>query len=394
VEHGAGGAAIGGGDMTTVTLDSVDAVRDTIREAAARGTGLRIAGRGIWLDAGRPVRASGSVSTREFAGIVDYVPGDLTLTARAGTSLTEIRAATAEHNQWLALDPFGPDDGTVGATVATASAGPLSTFFGTPRDLVLGLEFVTGGGTVARGGGRVVKNVAGFDITRLLTGSWGTLGVITEATLRLHARPEADVSMAVSIGGTGLDLSRLREALRRFPFLPYACEVVNSALARALQLGDQPVALFRLGGNMEAVSAQRAALVEVGETREIDGDVWHRLRHAEPRGASVFRLSRRPAQIGETWTEAMDVARACPGTLVHCAPARGTARCIVPPQGGLARTLSDVFASARSTRAGERLSDDVWAACFPPPRREIDARVRAAFDPAHVLNPGILGEAA
>ena len=392
MEHGAGGAAHGDEDMTVITLDSVEAVRATIRDAAARGTGLRIVGCGTWLDAGRPVRASGSVSTRELAGIVDYVPGDLTLTARAGTSLAEIRAATAEHNQWLALDPFGSDDGTVGATVATASAGPLSTFFGTPRDLVLGLEFVTGGGNVARAGGRVVKNVAGFDITRLFTGSWGTLGVITEVTLRLHARPEADISIAVTMGGTGDDLSRLREALRRFPFAPYACEVVNPALARALQLGDRPIALFRLGGNLEAVSAQRAALVEVGETREIDGEVWHRLRRTEPSEAFVFRFSRRPGQVGATWTDAMDVARACPETLVHCAPARGIARCIVRPQSGLAQTLGSVFAGAQSSRIGERLSGDVWAACFPPPRREIDARVRAAFDPAGVLNPGILGE--
>ena len=394
MEHGAGGAAHGDDHMTAIMLGSVEAVRDTIREASSRGTGLRIVGRGTWLDAGRPVRASGSVSTRELAGIVDYVPGDLTLTARAGTSLAEIRAATAAHNQWLALDPFGADDGTIGATVATASAGPLATFFGTPRDLVLGIEFVTGGATAARGGGRVVKNVAGFDITRLLTGSWGTLGVITEVTLRLHARPEADVSMAVSIGGTGHDLTRLREALRRFPFMPYACEVVSSALARALQLGDQPVALLRLGGNAEAVSAQRAALVEVGETREIDSDVWQHLRHAEPSDALVFRLSQRPAQIGATWTEAMDVVRACPGTLAHCAPARGIARCIVPPQAGLAQTLSAVLASAQSNRIGERLSDDVWAASFPPPRREIDARIKAAFDPATVLNSGILGEVA
>src|SRR5439155_9619738 len=102
-------------------------------------------------------------------GIVEYVPGDLTLTARAGTTLAEIRDATAAEQQWLALDPHGSDDGTIGATVATASAGPLATAFGTPRDLVLGVEFLTGGGALARGGGRVVKNVAGFDLVRLLT---------------------------------------------------------------------------------------------------------------------------------------------------------------------------------------------------------------------------------
>ena len=165
-------------------------------DAAQRGAPLRIVGRGTWLDAGRPVRATETLSTRELSGITEYVPGDLTLTARAGTTLGEIREATAAHGQWLALDPSGSDDGTIGATIATASAGPLVTFFGAPRDLVLGVEFVTGAGVVARGGGRVVKNVAGFDLTRLLTGSWGTLGVITEVTVRLHARPEADESVA------------------------------------------------------------------------------------------------------------------------------------------------------------------------------------------------------
>src|SRR5206468_6797235 len=124
-------------------------------------------------------------------------PGDLTLTARAGTTLAEIRSATAEHNQWLALDPSGRDESTLGAIAATASAGPLATAFGTPRDLILGLEFVSGDGHIARGGGKVVKNVAGFDLTRLFIGSWGTLGVITEVSVRLHAKPEVDRTIAI-----------------------------------------------------------------------------------------------------------------------------------------------------------------------------------------------------
>ena len=102
--------------------------RDSRRACAtrrARGTTLRIVGRGTWLDAGRPVQATETLSTRELSGITEYVPGDLTLTARAGTTLGEIRDATAAHGQWLALDPYGTDDGTIGATVATGSAGPL-----------------------------------------------------------------------------------------------------------------------------------------------------------------------------------------------------------------------------------------------------------------------------
>ncbi|HWH52295.1 MAG TPA: FAD-binding protein, partial [Gemmatimonadaceae bacterium] len=165
--------------MTAVAVAPTEAIRERVLDARSRRAPLRIAGRGLWLDAGRPVHATDTLSTRELAGITQYVPGDLTITARAGTTLDEIRQATAAHGQWLALDPFGSDDGTIGATLATASAGPLSTFFGGPRDLALGVEFVTGDGVLARGGGRVVKNVAGFDLTRLMTGSWGTLAVIT-----------------------------------------------------------------------------------------------------------------------------------------------------------------------------------------------------------------------
>lgn len=378
--------------MTAVAVDSVAAVRDSIREAASRGLGLRIVGRGTWLDAGRPVHAAGTLSTRDLAGIVDYVPGDLTLTARAGTSLAEIREATAAHDQWLALDPLGRDDGSIGATVATASAGPLSTHFGTPRDLVLGLEYVTGSGTIGRCGGRVVKNVAGFDLTRLLTGSWGTLGVITEVTLRLHARPEADQTVAVPITGRAEDLTRIREALRRFPFTPYACEVLNAPFARGLGAGSAPIALFRLGGNPDAVHAQRTALVEIGDPSDIDADCWAALRAAEPRDAFVFRLSRRPAEIGLVWTEAMSIAEACPGTLVHARPLRGVVRCIVPASATAVDALRRLPASGQSMRIGERLNPDLWRESFPPMRREIDRQVKAAFDPDGVLNAGIFGE--
>lgn len=378
--------------MTAIALDSAQTVRETIRDAVSRGLGLRITGRGTWLDAGRAVRASGALSTRELTGIVDYVPGDLTITARAGTSLAEIREATAAHSQWLALDPLGGDDGTIGATVATASAGPLSTYFGTPRDLVLGLEFVTGSGTVARGGGRVVKNVAGFDLTRLLTGSWGTVGVITEVTLRLHARPEADATLAVPIRGDAADLVRIREALRRFPFTPYACEVLNAPLAQVVGAGSTAVALFRLGGNGEAVDAQRAALLELGEPIAVGARAWTSLRAAEARDAFVFRLSRRPTEIGVVWSEAWAIAESCPGTLVHARPARGSVRCIVPASDSAAASLARLLGSGQSVRIGERLSPALWRDSFPAPPREVDARVKARFDPAGVLNPGIFGE--
>lgn len=174
----------------------MDNVRDTqiaatIQDCIASRTPLRILGRGTWLDAGSPVRADTRLSLEFDSGVVAYSPNDLTLVVRAGTSLKEIAEVLDQHNQWLPLDPFNSldgGDGTIGATVATCSYGPLAALYGTPRDLVLGMTVVTGNGHIISPGGRVVKNVAGFDLTRLMIGSWGTLGVITQVALRVFAR--------------------------------------------------------------------------------------------------------------------------------------------------------------------------------------------------------------
>ena len=382
--------------MTTVVVDSVAGIRELLLDAAKRGAPVRVAGRGTWLDAGRPVRATEIVSTRELCGITEYVPGDLTLTARAGTTLGELRDVTRAHGQWLALDPAGSDEGTLGATVATASSGPLRSLFGAPRDLVLGVEFVTGAGVVARGGGRVVKNVAGFDLTRLLTGSWGTLGVITEVTVRLHARPEADESVAVSVDAkTGA--SRVRQLLRRLPFTPYACEILNAELAHVVTGARNVTALFRLGGNGESVAAQRKALIELGDPTKVDGDVWQRLATAEPQHAMVFRLSALPTAIEQVWTHAMSIATDCQGTMVHATASRGVVRCIVPSSGASIDALRRHFGASVSAikRIGERLPADLWPACAPPPTADrLSTGIKRTFDPRHVLNIGILGDPA
>lgn len=156
--------------------------------AAADQTPLRIVGLGTWLGAGSPVTADTRLSLQDDSGIVAYVPDDLTVTARAGTTLHELSEALATHNQWIALDPEGEHNATIGATVATCSYGPAAALFGTPRDQVLGVTVILGTGDIVRAGGRVVKNVAGFDLTRLMIGAWGTLGVITEITLRVRSR--------------------------------------------------------------------------------------------------------------------------------------------------------------------------------------------------------------
>jgi glycolate oxidase FAD binding subunit len=368
--------------MTTLPVDTTAAVRARVVAASSRGTSLRIVGRGAWLDAGRPVRATEMLSLEGLTGITEYVPGDLVLTARAGTTLGEIRQATAEHGQWLALDAYGGDDSTIGAVVSTGSNGPLLTSFGKPRDLVLGLEFVSGTGAIARGGGRVVKNVAGFDLARLLCSSWGTLGVITEVTVRVHARPERDESFAIAIDGAGA-AGRVRQVLRRLPFAPYACEVVNEALAQHLFGKAEVTAIIRLGGNGEAVDAQQKAFSELGDARLVDTTVWDRLRTCEPALSNVFRLSQLPSEIDKLWASGRPLSNA----FIHATPMRGVVRFIMP------RSANEALptVSPRVKRFGERLAPDLWPQ-FPAPASMIASRIKKAFDPRNVLNPGILGD--
>jgi glycolate oxidase FAD binding subunit len=377
--------------VTTAVSPSTETIAARVRDAASRNARLRIAGAGTWLDAGRPVDSAEQLSLATHSGISEYTPGDLTLTAKAGTTLREIHDVVSPHGQMLALDPFGSDDGTIGATIATASSGPLATRFGAPRDLALGLEFVSGLGTTVRGGGRVVKNVAGFDLTRLLTGSWGTLGVITEVAVRLHARPEADVTLAVSWNDERLDVGGVRTAVGRWPFVPLACEVVNDALGRQIGVGGAAV-LFRLGGNGEAVVAQRRAAAELGDSRELESGVWQALRAADTEAPLVLRLSRAPADVSSTWTDAIAIAAPYSDARVSASPGRGVVRCAIPTGGASTEQAAAILAGVKSRIIAERAPAKLWT--LPPLARPADplrSRIRAAFDPRHILNYGILG---
>ena len=390
----------------TTAPSSTAEVRDIVADALAaaragsRGDGLRIIGAGSWLGAGRPVTAERGLSVARLAGIVDYVPGDFTLTARAGTPLAEIAAVARAERQLLPLDPFGTPSGTIGATVATASAGPLAHAFGPPRDNVLGVETVTGTAGVVRGGGRVVKNVAGFDLTRLFVGAWGTLCVVTEVSIRMRALPAVDETLAVTIDSGGGPsaapaVAALARAVRDGPLAPLAFEVLNGALAKCLGLDGSTVALIRLAGNGAAVSAQRRALAAIGETTPVSGDVWDRLRNCEPRAAAVFRLSRAPALLAESWALADGIVEPVPGALVHASPGRGVVRCIVPDAAGDALDRV-VRAAVRApvTCIVERIPTSLWA--LVPARAAHDRLPRAVkqcYDPMGILNPGILGEA-
>jgi glycolate oxidase FAD binding subunit len=301
--------------MRPATLQELTEI---ISASATRAHPLRVVGRGTWLDGGAPVRADAEqVHVDAFGGIIEYEPGDLTITVGAATTIAELDAVTAPHHQWCPLSPWGGDAGSVGATIATASAGPYSRVLGLPRDLVLGLECVDGTGKVLRPGGKVVKNVAGFDLTRLMTGAWGTLGVITRASLRLRAKPAVDETWAVPLDADDASLPERMDAFSRGRTPPIACETIDAPLASRLGLDARTHLLVRLGGNAAFVAAARAAVATLGHAVIADERLWLTLREA-PRAVAI-----RPA--------------------------------------------------------------------MPTGVRALNDRVRNAFDPASILNPGIMG---
>jgi glycolate oxidase FAD binding subunit len=379
---------------------STDAVASAIWESVASETPLRIVGRSTWLDAGRPVRATKTISLRDDSGVVSYVPGDLTLTVRAGTPLSEIERITREHNQWLPLDPYGSPDGTIGATIATASAGPLSSGFGLPRDLLLGLEFVNGRGDVVRGGGKVVKNVAGFDLSRLMTGSWGTLGVITEVTLRLYALPAADRTFSIPLNGSEKEVATVIHVIASSPLSPYALQLLSRSAADALGLGNHPVCLIRFGGNDAVVNAQVSALSRIARPDEHDPGLWPRLRRLEENAHTTIRMSGLPTKA---LAGAATIIRDDIPLVYTYMDARGGALRIVlkgdetagDQSTGVSGSAGDFHASRNGSSEVifEKLPAEVWQVVSPSVVSDpLSQGIKRAYDPFNILNPGILGD--
>jgi len=163
--------------------------------AHERRWSVRLSGGGGWSKPDAPAELV--ISTRRMVGIPGLSPADLVLTARAGTVLEDVQATAAKEGTWVAMDPPGVRR-SLGSVLATGTAGPLRSGYGAVRSRILGLTFITADGRIVRVGGRVVKNVAGFDLKSLLVGSFGAFGVITAAHVRLNALPAADLTLAAA----------------------------------------------------------------------------------------------------------------------------------------------------------------------------------------------------
>jgi glycolate oxidase FAD binding subunit len=257
--------------MTTLRPADLRSLRDAVLDSA--GT-LAIAGAGTaacWAGPLSPVDAV--LDTTGLTGVIAHNPGDMTVSVRAGTPLRELQSELDPHGQHVSFDAARVADGaTVGGLVATADAGPAALVFGSLRDLVIGVTLVLADGTVARSGGHVIKNVAGYDLAKLLHGSYGTLGVLAEVVLRLHPVAERSVTLAVSCS---LDEAAAHAAtVLGGPFEPAALEWTSDGTL-----------LVRLEGTADALDARLQRLrTALGTGELLDAPDPSDERHVRTRG--------------------------------------------------------------------------------------------------------------
>ena len=209
------------------TPDTTESIADVCRLAHEEQWKIRLEGQGTWLAADAP--ADLALSTRGLDRVISVSPADLVATVQAGVTIEAVRRRLADDGMWLAIDPPGRPERTIGSILATATSGPLRLGFGPVRDHVLGCTVATGDGRIVKAGGRVVKNVAGYDLTKLQVGGFGGFGVITEVHLRLRALPRADVTL-MTRGARDVLTAAARDIIGA-GITPAALELLSPALA-------------------------------------------------------------------------------------------------------------------------------------------------------------------
>ncbi len=367
-----------------------------VETGARNGATFHVRGAGRWwtdAPAGCDVLA-----TTGLDAISDFNPADLVVTVGAGASLAALNARLASRGTFLALDPPGPPARSVGGVLASGGAGPLAAHFGSARDQVLGLVMVAGNGTVIRLGGRVVKNVAGFDLAKLVIGGHGGFGVIAAAHLRLRALPQADRTRAWR--GSAEWAGRAAAGALASGAAPAALEVVSPELAATLGWGEGWALAARALGSPAGVAEELEAVAgaaggEGGRPATSEGDAaWLAWRRVVGDWPVVLRIGAEPA----SWAGAAALARRHlgPALGISVTVPRGTVRVGVPAlDPGAARRLRD-DAAARGwpvtlerADAATRAAVGVWGALSPTVER-LARTLKALFDPPGVLAAPLL----
>jgi glycolate oxidase FAD binding subunit len=374
VRPGEPGDAVQGVEVACVAAPATVAeASELMRVAAEHELTVVPRGAGTKLHWGTPPeRCDLVVETRRLGRLVEHAAGDLVVKTEAGLTLDDLQEVLAGTRQQLALDTLVPGS-TVGGAIAAATAGPRRLLYGSVRDLLIGITVIRADGVVAHAGGKVVKNVAGYDLGKLFTGSRGTLGLITEAAFRLHPLPQASAYVTATAADAA-EAWALTRAVLRSPLVPSAIEVDGP--------GPLTVTVL-LEGFAEAVPARAEAARALlgGETSDAPPPWWGRL----PEGDVLAEVRAAPSRLRAIVDALADAGQA--GTArMRGSSGRGVWHVALPAEGAqeaLARLRHHASAVVLAAPDGARL--DRWG---PIPALSLMRRVKDQFDPGHRLAPG------
>jgi glycolate oxidase FAD binding subunit len=255
--------------MPTIAAELAELVTIAHRDKSP----LIVAGNSSKLDWGGIVSGAKSiVSTQKLDRLIAHAVGDLTVTVEAGMKFARLQEILATAGQFLPLDPAYPDRATIGGIIATADTGSLRHRYGGVRDLLLGISFVRADGKIAKAGGRVVKNVAGYDMMKLFTGSYGTLGILTEVTFRVYPVPTN--SGTVILTGSIEGLAKVAKILLASTLTPIAVDVLSTAFSRHLEISNMPSLAVKFATIPESIAEQSEQLLAIAKGLGLKGGSW------------------------------------------------------------------------------------------------------------------------
>ena len=399
-------------DRTLVVAPgSAGEAREVIKLAGTEALAMVPAGAGTFLDSGNVLDRSNLIlSTRRMTKLVHHEPADLVATTEAGLSLREFQRRLRERGQWLPVDP--PDDGTatVGGVVATALSGPLRVGFGPLRSFVIGLRATLADGSAIKAGGKVVKNVAGYDLCKLFTGSYGTLGLITEITFKL--RPWPAERRTVVATGPPATLASIAQQLNHESF-PVAIELLSGSLATQIGLDIKAGAaalMIRFAGSPQAAVVETAkALKKLREanivcvTHDNDEDVWSRFSQAATaKGLDLsWRATVQPADLALFLEEVIALERdeaSHVGVQWHAGAGDGRVRVMarapvyheeaVRALERLRQRVENLGGSLVIEKAPVEIKQEIDSWGGFGSRIELMKRIKRQLDPGNLLSPG------
>jgi glycolate oxidase FAD binding subunit len=365
---------------TLQTPADAGGVAEAVRAARETGAAVYPVGGGTRLDG----RGGITLSTAKLNRLIDYPADDLTVTVEAGMTIAKLNTLLAEKRQWLPVDVPFPHKVTVGGAIATNAGGPRRFAYGTLRDYLIGFTAVDGTGTVFSGGGRVVKNAAGYNMCRLMAGSRGTLGIITQATLMVRPLPEAAALLACEVASFDL-AETLLASIVRLPVHPVAVE-----LSAGRSREGNPLFGPTLDGNVARLCVGfEGTAVEVEWMLGWLREEWTRLGMTSPVLMPNLASDKLWRWIAEFPTE--ETINVLPSKLVETVAKllKASPGCTIQAHAGdgvihAAGLIQDSSAGERSDK--RRASE----APLPYPALRVMRAIKERFDPANILNPGLV----